>query len=107
MKKTSAWILVGMLLLGGALGTCACKKNDSKEDTKIEKTKKSKNDDSDPGDPDDKGKNPFDAFFVAQKRARQIGKQEDDCNQSKNVFPDDPPIENRHIEQIKKPNEER
>lgn len=62
MKKKLAWILVGMLLLGGALGTSACKKN-SKEDTKTEKsekTKKSKKGDTDPDDPDDKGKISFD-----------------------------------------------
>ena len=42
MKKFLAWILIGMLLLGGALGTCACKKKDSKENTKIEKSEKTK-----------------------------------------------------------------
>ena len=63
MKKFLAWILIGMLLLGGALGTCACKKKDSKENTKIEKsekTKKSKKGTSDKDDPDGIGKDPFD-----------------------------------------------
>ncbi|MBO4688080.1 MAG: hypothetical protein J5636_06160 [Clostridiales bacterium] len=51
MKKLLAWILIVMLLLGGALGACSCKKKDSGEET--EKTKKTRDSSDSQDDPSD------------------------------------------------------